>query len=168
MRSRLCNFALCFSLLGIRLTTGLASCACAQGRYGGHTFSSFEPPTYSSPSDAIASDLYQSRQQFFGASPTPAEAYVTSSPMPQFPQQTSPFPSGLLRLNSPMTRPLLDFVNRQSEKELFLMSKEAVACNGPEITIGAQFRASAMVGHTNTANKFPYQGRFPGDFVGTR
>lgn len=65
-----------------------------------------------------------------------------------------------------MTRPLLDFVNRQSEKELLLMSQGAAACNGPEIVVGAQFRASAMFGHTNTTNKFPYQGRFPGDFVG--
>ena len=162
MRLRLCNFALCFSLIAIGLFTPVH----AQGRYGGHSFSNFEPPVYSSPAQTTASDPYQTDQQFSNESLVPYDAFTTYSAPNQGTQPASSFPGGLLRLNSTMTRPLLDFVNRQSEKELLLMSQGAAACNGPEIVVGAQFRASAMVGHTNSTNKFPYQGRFPGDFVG--
>jgi hypothetical protein len=72
---------------------------------------------------------------------------------------------GFVRLDSDTTLPLLDFVNRQSDKEILLMSGESHS-GGPELVLGAQFRASAMVADTNTTNKFSYLGRFPTDFVG--
>ena len=85
--------------------------------------------------------------------------------------QTYEPPSGFtsaVRLNSPLTQPLMDFQNRQSDKELLLIDPEfnggASATNG--LTLGAQFRGSAMVGRTNTTDKFSYLGRFPTDFVG--
>lgn len=145
---------------------GLPNSAHAQGRYVGHTSSSFEPPVYCSPAGTTSSASYQTDQQFPNESLIPSDSFTTYPATNQVTQQASSFPGGLLRLNPAMTRPLLDFVNRQSEKEILLMSQGEVACNGPEITVGAQFRASGMVGHTNTTNKFPYQGRFPRDFVG--
>ena len=69
------------------IASAMSHQACAQGRYGGHSFSSFEPPIYSSPSDANTSGLYQPQQQFTNESPMPAEAYVTSSPSHQYQQQ---------------------------------------------------------------------------------
>lgn len=72
---------------------------------------------------------------------------------------------GFVRLDSGTTRPLLDFVNRQSDKELLLMSRDT-GFSGPELVIGAQFRGSAMVADTNTTGKYSYLGRFPTDFKG--
>lgn len=77
-------------------------------------------------------------------------------------------PSSAIRLDPSVTKPLLDFQNRQSDKELFLLRH--AAGNGqvyPAVTIGGQFRASAIAGRTNTADRFPYLGRFPTDFSGT-
>jgi len=76
-------------------------------------------------------------------------------------------PGSAIRLNSELTQPLMDFQNRQSDKELLLIDPRISQSGSPSLSIGAQFRASAMIGRTNTANRFSYLGRFPTDFVGT-
>lgn len=72
-----------------------------------------------------------------------------------------------IKVNPTLTQPLMDFQNRQSDKELLLIDPALNGGGKPGLTIGAQFRASAMVGTTNTADKFSYLGRFPTDFSGT-
>lgn len=72
-----------------------------------------------------------------------------------------------IRVNPTLTQPLMDFQNRQSDKELLLIDPALNGGGKPGLTIGAQFRASTMIGTTNTADKFSYLGRFPTDFSGT-
>lgn len=74
--------------------------------------------------------------------------------------------NGILRVNTPLTFHMLDFQNRQTDKEVRLLEDARRGAVTPSITIGAQLRASALYGRTNTADKFPYLGRFPTDFVG--
>ena len=70
-----------------------------------------------------------------------------------------------IRINTSLSRQMLDFQNRQTDKQLDLLTGNL--CTGaPVITLGAQFRGSGLVGYTNTPNKFPYLGRFPTDFAG--
>ncbi|MFK7817242.1 MAG: LbtU family siderophore porin, partial [Planctomycetaceae bacterium] len=73
-----------------------------------------------------------------------------------------------LRINTPLTFHMLDFQNRQTDKELRILQDGPRPGEGPSITFGGQFRATALYGETNTENRFPYLGRFPPDFVGTR
>ena len=75
--------------------------------------------------------------------------------------------SSAVRLNPRLTQPLMDFQNRQSDKELLLIDPARYGGVTPGLDLGAQFRASAMFGTTNTADKFSYLGRFPTDFTGT-
>lgn len=73
-----------------------------------------------------------------------------------------------IHLDPAITTPMLDFQNRQSDKELFLLNRNFEGSNTyPQVIVGAQFRASAIFGRTNAANRFPYLGRFPTDFSGT-
>lgn len=62
---------------------------------------------------------------------------------------------------------MLEFQNRQTNKELFILQHAAESGQVPSVVLGAQMRASMLFGSTNTANKFPYLGRFPTDFTGT-
>ncbi len=79
-------------------------------------------------------------------------------------------PSGFIpaiRLNAGLTQSLLDFQNRQADKELLLIDPAFHGgTEGVGLTLGGQLRASAMVGRTNTTDKFSYLGRFPTDFTG--
>ena len=63
---------------------------------------------------------------------------------------------------------MLDFQNRQTDKELAILRDGPRNGEGPSITVGGQFRATALYGETNTEDRFPYLGRFPPDFAGTR
>jgi len=74
---------------------------------------------------------------------------------------------GWLQFDSAYTSQMLDFQNRQADKELFLLEHALLDEQGTSFTLGAQFRGSAIWGTTNSADKFPYLGRFPTDFVGT-
>ncbi len=66
-----------------------------------------------------------------------------------------------------MTDAILDFQNRQSDKELFLLEHQAARrWNGPQMIVGGQSRLSFLAASTNRTNKFPYLGRFPTDFRG--
>jgi hypothetical protein len=72
-----------------------------------------------------------------------------------------------LRLNTPLSYQLLDFQNRQTDKELLILHNRARYPSGsPQITVGAQARLSFLAATTNTSDKFPYLGRFPTDFSG--
>lgn len=68
-------------------------------------------------------------------------------------------------LDSPFSSVMLDFQNRQSEKELNLL-RSLPSGDQPHVVLGGQFRGSGLIATTNTADKFPYLGRFPTDFAG--
>lgn len=61
---------------------------------------------------------------------------------------------------------MLDFQNRQGDKETILLERSAFLSESPQITFGTQFRLSGLFAGTNRTGKFPYQGRFPTDFEG--
>jgi hypothetical protein len=63
---------------------------------------------------------------------------------------------------------MLDFQNRQTSKETFLLEHSFRNGGQTMATLGMQFRGSALVANTNRADKFSYLGRFPTDFEGTR
>ena len=72
-----------------------------------------------------------------------------------------------LRLNTRLTDVLLDFQNRQTDKEIFILQhQQHVGSKTPVVIAGAQARLSFLAGWTNTEDKFPYLGRFPTDFSG--
>ncbi|TWU15115.1 hypothetical protein [Allorhodopirellula heiligendammensis] len=72
-----------------------------------------------------------------------------------------------LRLNTPLTDAMLDFQNRQTDKELFILEYYAAHhFEGPQVIVGGQSRLSLLAASTNRTNKFPYLGRFPTDFRG--
>ena len=62
---------------------------------------------------------------------------------------------------------MLDFQNRQSNKEVALLHNHDAWGDGELVAlVGGQARFSFMAAGTNTADKFPYLGRFPPDFTG--
>ena len=61
-------------------------------------------------------------------------------------------------LDSTLTQPLLSFINPLSDKEILVTQSPEGGWAGPEIVLGAQFRASGLAAHTNQRDKFPYQG----------
>ncbi len=71
-----------------------------------------------------------------------------------------------LQLAPEYSREMLNFQNRQTNKEILLLEHAQLSNGEPNLTLGAQFRASALYGKTNTADKFSYLGRFPTDFEG--
>lgn len=75
-------------------------------------------------------------------------------------------PGGSVRLETDTMVPILDFQNRQSDKELLLLCQNSdTTC--PHLIVGSQFRGSLLFGQTSERDKFPYLGRFPTDFSGT-
>lgn len=70
-----------------------------------------------------------------------------------------------IRIDTDLSQHMLDFQNRQSDKQVDLLNGNHSA-GEPEIILGAQFRGSGLYGQTNTPNKFGYLGRFPTDFTG--
>ena len=73
--------------------------------------------------------------------------------------------SGAIRFDTALSAPMLDLLNRQSDKELLLLD-HAPGNPSTQFILGAQFRATTLVGRTNTADAFPYLGRFPTAFTG--
>ncbi len=72
-----------------------------------------------------------------------------------------------LRINTPLSHQLLDFQNRQTDKELLILQEAAQGYGGtPYVVVGGQGRFSFLAARTNTTDKFPYLGRFPTDFHG--
>jgi len=71
-----------------------------------------------------------------------------------------------VRLDTPTSAALLDFQNRQTDKQLIILGSIPSVVDRPTLVPGAQMRLSGIYGRTNTRNKFGYLGRFPTDFVG--
>ncbi|MCA9074184.1 MAG: hypothetical protein KDA93_04060 [Planctomycetaceae bacterium] len=97
-------------------------------------------------------------------------ASQTSWPVPDSlldPVAVNPPPPFPVRLDTDLMAPLLDFQNRQSEKELLVLQSQTANSGDPTLLIGAQFRASMLASWSNSSNKFNYLGRFPPDFTGT-
>lgn len=92
-------------------------------------------------------------------SPNAIPSPVTRPPIPQ--QRTY---QPVFKLDTPITDELLDFQNRQTGKQLFVLESQRRAEGYPSVTLGAQFRASALGAYTNRAGKFSYLGRFPPGF----
>ena len=74
-----------------------------------------------------------------------------------------------VRLDTPTSAALLDFQNRQSDKQLTLLGSlpnafPAGAVPHPVVVPAVQMRLSGLYGRTNTKDKFGYLGRFPPDF----
>jgi len=75
--------------------------------------------------------------------------------------------SSVLQTDTDLFWHMLDFQNRQSNKELALLHNHATWGNERLVAlVGGQMRLSAFAAATNRADKFPYLGRFPTDFVG--
>lgn len=76
-------------------------------------------------------------------------------------------PRGPIELDTPLFRSMLDFQNRQSEKEVLLLeSNQRWRAETPQVLIGAQARLSALAAATSSEGNFSYLGRFPADFEG--
>lgn len=71
-----------------------------------------------------------------------------------------------IQLDTLFFRDMLDFQNRQSEKELLVLDNNAAWPCQPTVLVGGQARLSGLVAATNREDKFSYLGRFPPDFVG--
>ena len=74
-----------------------------------------------------------------------------------------------VRLDTPTSAALLDFQNRQSDKQLLLLGSlpnafPAGQVPTPVFVPAVQMRLSGLYGRTNTKDKFGYLGRFPPDF----
>jgi hypothetical protein len=63
-------------------------------------------------------------------------------------------------------RHMLDFQNRQSQKELKILENSNFWGDHPTLLFGGQARFSFLAAGTNTDDKFSYLGRFPPDFSG--
>ncbi|MBB3207657.1 hypothetical protein FHS27_003482 [Rhodopirellula rubra] len=73
-----------------------------------------------------------------------------------------------LQLDVRLSDALLDFQNRQTDKETLILEDHARRSNrGPVVIVGGQARLSFLAATTNSENKFPYLGRFPTDFSGS-
>lgn len=89
---------------------------------------------------------------------------VTSEVLYSYPMTA---PGDWLQLDTSLTYALLDFQNRQTDKEVFILLQNfRERWQGPQVIAGGQARLSAIVAHTNRTNKFSYLGRFPTDFTG--
>lgn len=78
----------------------------------------------------------------------------------------SPFDSGLVQLDSPLFSEMLNFQNRQGDKEIAILESNPWGFQGPQLLVGGQMRGSLLGAFTNQTNKFGYLGRFPTDFEG--
>jgi hypothetical protein len=162
--------ALVFATGAFVLPCLIMNIASGQSRYDGHstlktsgagTPSSVPGSSAQTGTGVITDDV--SSGGWTGAVVTPPEAVFSQSvaaPATLFPDTMQ-----FLHLDSDTVRPMLDFVNRQTDKELLLMADQHGG-TAPELIVGAQFRASAFAAETSQTDKFSYLGRFPTDFTG--
>jgi hypothetical protein len=75
-------------------------------------------------------------------------------------------PHPAIRLDTDFFRAMLDFQNRQGDKELIVLENSAAWSSFPTVVVGGQARLSLLAAATNTEDKFSYLGRFPPDFEG--
>ncbi len=97
----------------------------------------------------------------------PPEVVFTEADLPMVPEDGSDPSNHPVQLDTFTMSYMLNFQNRQTEKQIAVLESQLDSEQFPRIILGAQLRASAMVGVTNTDNKFSYLGRFPPDFVGS-
>ncbi len=71
-----------------------------------------------------------------------------------------------IRTETSTLLPMMDFQNRQSDKQTFLLEQNR-NYRASEVLLGTQFRGSMLFASTNRRDKFPYLGRFPTDWEGT-
>lgn len=125
------------------------------------------------PANAVAQSFGSAGPGYaFGDTPTVSPMMPTDyGSLPYVPSSDFSQPAAraaTLILDPSVTGPMLDFQNRQSDKERFLLQNDPQSNQTyPQIIVGAQFRASGIFGKTNSADRFPYLGRFPTDFSGT-
>jgi len=98
------------------------------------------------------------------------EPDLVDSPLidPTIVRQAAINPNGswFIDLDTGYTSQMLDFQNRQGDKEVILLEQSFLTGGQTGLTIGAQFRASGLFAQTNRTGKFSYLGRFPTDFSG--
>lgn len=70
-----------------------------------------------------------------------------------------------IRFETPTLLPLMDFQNRQTDKQTMLLDQNR-NYSGRELLLGTQIRSSLLFAETNRTDKFSYLGRFPTDFTG--
>jgi hypothetical protein len=75
-------------------------------------------------------------------------------------------PHPAVHLDTDFFRAMLDFQNRQGDKELIVLENNAAWSGFPTVVLGGQARLSLLAAATNTEDKFSYLGRFPPDFEG--
>ena len=109
------------------------------------------PPPLIAPPAPLACDGPQAGR-LYGAAVRPARALLERSLA--------------VRLDTPTSAALLDFQNRQTDKQLLLLGSLPTVVPTPVLVPGAQMRLSGLYGRTNTRGKFGYLGRFPPDFTG--
>ena len=97
-----------------------------------------------------------------GPVPYPARMAEPGGPQPHPP----PVAGDWIGIDTETTAPLLDFQNRQGDKQLILLDSQTQADRTPQILFGSQFRVSGLYGRTNSPDQFAYLGRFPPDFTG--
>lgn len=100
---------------------------------------------------------------------TPLEDTAAISPVSDW----TSYPPGMaspthwLRLDGGLTTELLDFQNRQTDKELHILHhRQRSRSPEPTVIAGGQARLSFLAAGTSDEDKFPYLGRFPTDFSG--
>src|SRR6056297_3273407 len=102
------------------------------------------------------------------SSPQAAYPAVTESPpLYVFDQPPLELTPNWLNLDVRLSEALLDFQNRQTDKEIFILHDQLRRGGArPQIVVGGQTRFSFLAAVTNTDDKFSYLGRFPTDFSG--
>ena len=129
-----------------------------------------ERPAYGQPAYGPA---FPDEPVFVAPPPAPAPGRVYETSAPAFADAGLADPaidwSRAVRLDTPTSAALLDFQNRQTDKQLILLGSlpNAFPQGRPPIPVvvpGVQMRLSGLYGRTNTRDKFGYLGRFPPDF----
>lgn len=107
------------------------------------------------PSTSDSIDLRMESGASLWETPTPAGQESYSEVAPPF-----------FTLDTPYSRAMLDFQNRQTDKELLILENNASTPFVPTLILSGQARLSLLAASTNTEDKFSYMGRFPTDFSG--
>lgn len=142
---------------GLRLVAMYLSLILAWSIVGTKTFGQqVGPPVLAAPVEGIPQGVA-----------APSNLFVeTGAEEISYESSIDPNDDWFIGLDSRYTQKMLDFQNRQGDKEIHLLERSF--CDGGQtgVTFGAQFRASGLFAGTNRQDKFSYLGRFPGDFSG--
>lgn len=122
--------------------------------------STFAEPTFDEVVDIDYSQISDAPPTLVSSNPSVS---YTDNDGPQVERQ----PVNWLMLDTPLSYALLDFQNRQTDKELLILQHRTTRpwCH-PYVLAGGQARLSLLAAHTTATDKFSYLGRFPTDFQG--